>query len=90
MFDFDVSDELKLKIRKLLKKDRKKAGIINKKIKDIIACDNSTIEHCKNLRHGLKEYKRVHIDTHFVLTFHVDKQRNFILFVDFDHHDDAY
>lgn len=90
MFDFDLSDELKLKIRKLLKKDRKKAEIINKKIKEIISCNSSTIEHYKNLRHDLKEYKRVHIDTHFVLTFHVDKQKNFILFVDFAHHDDVY
>ncbi len=90
MFDFEISDELKVKIRKLLKKDRKKVEIINKKIKDIIACDFTTIEHYKNLKHELKDYKRVHIDTHFVLTFHVDKQKNFIIFADFDHHDDAY
>jgi len=31
MFDFNISDELRLKIRKLLKKDKKKVEIINKK-----------------------------------------------------------
>lgn len=90
MFDFDVSDELKLKIRKLLKRDRKKVEIISNKIKEIIGNDSTTIDHYKNLKRELKEYRRVHIDKHFVLTFKVDKQRNFILFVDFDHHDKAY
>lgn len=90
MFDFDVSDELKLKIRKLLKKDRKKAEIINKKIKEIISNDSSSIDRYKNLRHDLKHFKRVHIDKHFVLTFRVDKVNNFILFEDFDHHDRIY
>jgi hypothetical protein len=39
MFDFDLTDELKLIIRKLVKKDKKKVEIINKKIKEIINCD---------------------------------------------------
>ena len=33
MFDFDLSDELKIKIRKLTKRDNVKVEIINKKIK---------------------------------------------------------
>ena len=65
-------------------------GIINKKIKEIVGSDPSTIDHYKNLRRDLKEYKRVHINNHFVLSFKVDKQKNFILFVDFEHHDKAY
>ena len=90
MFDFNLSDELKVIIRKLSKKDKKKVEIINKKIKEIIACDHISIDSYKNLKYDLKHLKRVHIDTHFVLTFHVDKERNFILFVDFDHHDNVY
>ncbi len=90
MFDFDISDELKIKIRKLLKKDKKKAEIINKKIKEIILNDNITIERYKNMRYDMKELKRVHIDSHFVLTFKVHKDRNFILFEDFNHHDNIY
>ncbi len=90
MFDFDFSDELKFKIRKLLKRDRKKAEIINKKVKEIIDNDNQTIDKYKNLRYAMSDLKRVHIDTNFVLTFKVDKQKNFILFVDFDHHDNVY
>ena len=90
MFDFRLTDELKIKISKLLKKDKKKADIINKKIKQIINCDNESINHYKNLKHDLKEFKRVHIDNSFVLTFHVDLQKNFVLFTDFDHHDRIY
>ena len=90
MFNFDLTDELRIKITKLVKKDKKKVEIINKKIKEIVNCDEDSIRHYKNLRYDLKEYKRVHIDKHFVLTFKVDLGSKFILFVDFDHHDKVY
>ena len=90
MFDFDLKDLLKTKIRKISKKDKKKVEIINKKIKQIVSCDHNSIDHYKNLRHDMKDLKRVHIDKHFVLTFKVDKNKNFILFVDFDHPDNVY
>lgn len=89
MFKFDLSDELKIKIRKLYKKDKKKAIIINKKIKELIDNDNKSIDRYKNLRYDLKQYKRVHIGN-FVLTFRVDKEDNFILFTDFEHHSRVY
>jgi mRNA interferase RelE/StbE/toxin YoeB len=90
MFDFDISDELKFILKKLCKKDKKKVEIINKKIKEIVSCDKISINHYKNLRYELKEFKRVHVDNNFVLTFKVDLSNNFILFVDFDHHDRIY
>ena len=90
MFEFDLSDELKLILSKLVKKDPKKVGIINKKIHEIVNRDKDTIQHYKNLQHDLSEYKRVHIDKSFVLTFKVDLSKNFVLFADFDHHDNIY
>lgn len=90
MFDYDFSDELQIIIKKLNKKDRKRSLILAKKIQEIVDNDKDSIERYKNLRHGLKNRKRVHIDKHFVLTFRVDKEKNFILFVDFDHHDRIY
>jgi len=90
MFSFNLSDELKIKIRKLIKKDKKKVQIINKKIKQIINNNNYTIDRYKNLKYGLKDFKRVHINKSFVLIFKVDKKNNFILFEDFDHHDNIY
>ena len=90
MFRYDFSDELKLKISKLVKKDKKKVEIINKKIKEIVNNDTETIKRYKNLKHDLSDFKRVHIDKSFVLAFKVDLANNFILFVDFDHHDKIY
>ncbi|MDP1695607.1 MAG: addiction module toxin RelE [archaeon] len=87
MFEHDFSEELNLKIKKLLKKDKKRAEIMYKKIKEIVNNDAETIKRYKNLRHDLSDLKRVHIDTSFVLTFKVDLVNNFILFYDFDHHD---
>lgn len=90
MFTFDLTNELRVILSKLSKKDQKKVEIINHKIKEIINCDNQSIDHYKNLRGNMKHLKRVHIDSHFVLTFSVDKEKNSILFVDFDHHDNVY
>jgi YafQ family addiction module toxin component len=90
MFDYDFSEKLKLKVSKLIKKDRKRAGILYKKINQISSCDVNSINHYKNLRGDMKDFKRVHIDSSFVLIFKVDVAKNFILFVDFDHHDYVY
>lgn len=90
MFEYDFSEGLKVKIKKLIKKDKKKAEIVYKKVKEIISNDIETIKRYKNLRYDLSELKRVHIDKSFVLTFKVDIANNFILFWDFDHHDNVY
>ena len=89
-FSFDLSDELKATIRVLAKKDKKIVEILNKKIKQIANSDEITIDHYKNMRYGLKEYKRVHIAKSFVLFFKVFKEKNFIMFDKFGHHDDMY
>lgn len=90
MFDFDLTEELKFVLQKLAHRDKKRVEIVNKKIKEIISCDANTISHYKNLRYELKELKRVHIDGNFVLTFKVDIGKNFILFVELEHHDNVY
>lgn len=90
MFKYAFSDKLKLIIKKLVRKDKKTAEIIYKKVKEIVNNDAETIKRYKNLRHDLSDLKRVHISKSFVLTFKVDIANNFILFWDFDHHDDVY
>lgn len=90
MFKYTFSDKLKLIIKKLVKKDKKTAEIIYKKVKEIINNDSETIGRYKNLRHDLSYLKRVHVGKSFVLTFKVDIANNFILFWDFDHHDAVY
>lgn len=90
VFEFDFSDELRDKLEKLARKDKKKVEIINKKIREIVNNDSETIKRYKNLRHDLSDLKRVHIGGPFVLTFRVDLQNNFITFTEFDHHDRVY
>ncbi len=89
-FDFDLSDELKVIIKKLQNKDKSRVIILNKKIKEIIKNDSESIDRYKNLKYALSEYKRVHIDKSFVLIFKVDKEKNHILFVKLKHHDQIY
>lgn len=89
-FEYDFSPKLKRIMQKLVKKDRQRADIIYAKAKEIINSDENTIEHYKNLRYDLSREKRVHIDKSFVLTFSFDKKKKFILFLDFDHHDNIY
>ena len=89
-FEYDFSPKLKRIIQKLVKKDKQRAGIIYAKVKEIVNSDENTIEHYKNLRYDLSSQKRVHIDKSFVLTFSFDKKKKFLLFLDFDHHDNIY
>ena len=89
-FDYDFSNGLKGKIQRMKRKDPKRIEILHKKVKQIINSDEFTIEHYKNLRYGQSDKKRVHIDKSFVLTFKYDKERKFVLFLDFDHHNNVY
>jgi mRNA-degrading endonuclease RelE of RelBE toxin-antitoxin system len=78
------------KLGKILGKLQRKNAIlyeqIKKKIDEVI---NSDIEHYKNLSYDMKEFKRVHTGS-FVLVFKYDKQKDFVYFTDFDHHDNIY
>jgi len=89
-FDYEFSDKLKDIVQKLRRQDSRRAEILHKKVKQIINSDEFTIEHYKNLKYSLGGEKRVHIDKSFVLTFKYERVKKFILFTDFDHHDNIY
>ena len=88
-FSYNLSDELKEKIKTLAKKDKPLSQRLFKKITEVTNRDTETIDFYKNLRFPMEEFKRVQIGS-FVLTFTVDKEKNFITFDDFDHHDNIY
>ena len=90
MFSYDISDELKEIIKKLNKKDKERSLMIAKKIKEIANNDNITINRYYNLKYDMKDYKHIHIDKSFVLIFKIFRDKNFILFDKFDHHDKIY
>jgi YafQ family addiction module toxin component len=87
MFEFDVSEELKLVMAKLAKRDRNRLLALRNKMAEIISNSYQTIDHYHNCIYSLKEYKHVHIDKSFVLFFKVCKQENRILFAFLGHHD---
>ena len=86
MYKHEVMPNLQKILKKLSKKDKILYEQVLKKIEEIITSD---VEHYKNLRYDLKEYKRVHIG-HFVLVFRYIKTENIISFDDLDHHDNIY
>ena len=86
-FEFEISKKLREVIDKLERKNKNLTIAINKKIKQIIACDSISIQHFKNLRHDLSDFKRVQIGS-FVLAFRL--KNNIIIFEDFDRHDLIY
>lgn len=85
MYEFEIKPILERKIIKIFKKDKLMYEKILKKIEEII--NSESINHYKNLRHDMKDSKRVHIN-HFVLVF--SYKNNKIHFEDFDHHDNIY
>jgi len=88
MRKFDIEEKLHKILDKLFKKDKKRYEIIRKKIEEIV--NSMDIEHYKNLKFPMNEFKRVHVDKSFVLVFKYDKTNNKIRFYDFDHHDNVY
>ncbi len=89
MFDFDYSDSLRQTVKELEHKDKRLAEALEKKVREVVSRDVQTIDFYKNLRKPLQESKRVHVGN-FVLIFKAYKERNFILFQRFEHHDHAY
>lgn len=84
---FLIEKELERILIKLEKRDKVLYSQVKKKVDEVVK--SLDIEHYKNLRHDLKDYKRVHIGS-FVLIFKYDKKNDFVYFTDFDHHDKIY
>lgn len=85
--NYEIKPDLQKILSYLKKKDKEAFNQIYNKIAEIITTDP---EHYKNLRYDLKHLKRVHIKKSFVLVFSYDKEKQFISFLDYDHHDNIY
>lgn len=87
MYRYKIQPNLQKIMKRLFKKDNQTRERIIKKIQEIT--NSGDVEHYKNLRHDLKDFKRVQIGEK-VLVFKFDKKNNMISFEDFDHHDKIY
>jgi len=82
----EIHPDLDKILTKLAKRDKIQFEAILKKIDEIIHAPY--IEHYKNLRSPLHKYKRVHVNSSFVLLFKIESDT--ILFRYYDHHDNVY
>ncbi|MDD5086171.1 MAG: type II toxin-antitoxin system RelE/ParE family toxin [Candidatus Nanoarchaeia archaeon] len=74
-------------MRKLKLKDPALFKALKTKINQIARLDKEAINHFKNLRGDLSNYKRVHVGS-FVLFFKIEGDT--IIFDKLRHHDEAY
>jgi len=86
MYTIFIRPSLKKKLSKVGLKAPKQAEAISKKVEEIIKDPH----RYKNLKAPLNNWKRVHIDQHFVLTFSIDEKSKTIILEDFDHHDNIF
>jgi len=68
MYNLDIRPSLKKKLIKLGTGNPKQAEIIAKKSEEIVIDPH----RYKNLKAPFNNWKRIHIDRHFVLTFSID------------------
>lgn len=86
MYEVYSKPQLDKIFRTLSKKNPKQLEIISKKVEEI----SRDPHRFKNLRYPLDNWKRVHIDKHFVLTFSIDEKTKTVVLEDYDHHDNIY
>ena len=88
MREFDIEEKLKKILSKIEKKDRVLYEAVMKKMEEILTCND--VNHYKNLRTPMQEFKRVHIKSSFVLIFRYHVENNKVIFFNLDHHDSIY
>ena len=87
MYNYEIRPNLQRILKKLSRKEKKTYERVIKKMEEII--NAISVEHYKNLKHSLKNFKRIQIGEK-VLIFNHNKNTNIITFEDFDHHDRIY
>ena len=83
MYTLKIKPDLEKTLKKLAKRNRKQLEMILKKIDEIL----ENPHRYKNLRAPLNDWKRVHVDKHFVLIFSIDEKSKSVTLEDYDHHD---
>lgn len=71
-------------------KDKKTKDNIENAINKIINIVEFNPDHFKNLDYPLNKYKRVHVNTSYVILFRVDTKEKIVEFYKYDHHDNIY
>jgi YafQ family addiction module toxin component len=86
MYSLKIKPDLEKTLKKLTKKNKKQVEIILRKVDEIL----ENPHRYKNLRAPLNDWKRVHVDKHFVLTFSINEESKSVTLEDYEHHDNIY
>ncbi len=86
MYSLKIKPDLEKTLTKLAKKNKNQVEIILRKVDEIL----ENPHRYKNLRAPLNDWKRVHVDKHFVLTFSIDEKSKSVTLEDYEHHDNIY
>lgn len=86
--NYVISPVLEKQLEKFKKKDPRLHVAILRKMKEII--NSKTVNHYKNLRKPLQNFKRIHITGDKILFFEYDSQEDKIFFYSVKNWDDAY
>lgn len=88
MREFSIEEDLRKNLSKISKKDKILYNAIMNKIEEILTCED--VNHYKNLKKPLQDFKRVHVKSSFVLTFKYIESEDKVVFYRLKHHDDIY
>lgn len=88
MRKFSIEKSLSKILEKLHKRDKVTYESILGKIQEIV--NSKEVNHYKNLRSPMQEFKRVHVNGPFVVIFIYLPEEDKLEFYDFDHHDNIY
>ncbi|MBN2142783.1 addiction module toxin RelE [Candidatus Woesearchaeota archaeon] len=88
MYRLQRSEKLVRILKKLYKRDKRRYEATISKIEEVMK--SAEPGRYKHLSYELKDFKRVHIDSHFILTFKIYENSKTISFMDLQHHDTAY
>lgn len=88
MRQFRVEESLQKTLSKLKKKDPILWQAVAKKMQEILQCQD--VNHYKNLRSPLQDFKRIHITGSHILLFLYHANDDLVIFYDFDHWDGVY
>lgn len=86
MYELFFREKLLKQLEKIRKKDPVLYKAVFKKGNEI--CANP--KHYKNLNAPFSKYRRVHINTNFVLCFYIDEEAQKVVFAKLAPHDEAY
>jgi len=84
-YDIEIGDRLRKKLKKLENKDK---SVYNSIIKKMLQIAEKPYVG-KHLHGRMKSKRRVHIG-HFVLIYAVNEKEHRVIFLEFEHHDEAY